>query len=54
MDKLLGLLVLVIVVGAPLLGLYLRIHLMRSEDGEHYLRQQAQGPFVPTGEEKHE
>lgn len=54
MDQLLGLLVLVIAVGAPVLGLYLRFHLMRSKDGERYLRQQAQGPFIPTGEEKHE
>jgi hypothetical protein len=33
---------------------YLRIYLFRPKNDERYLRQQAQGPFVPTGEEKHE
>jgi hypothetical protein len=54
MDELLGWLVPLIALGAPLLGLYIKIRLLGSENGERYLRQQAQGPFVPSGEEKHE
>jgi hypothetical protein len=54
MNEFLGLFVAFISLGAPLLGLYIRIRLLRSENGERYIRQQAQGPFVPSGEEKHE
>ena len=54
MDGLPGWLGVLIAVGAPLLGLFIWIRLLRSENGERYLRQQTQGPFVPSGEEKHE
>ena len=54
MNQLLGLSVLAIAMGAPALGLYRRTHLMRLKNGKCCFCQQAQGPFVPTGEEKYE
>jgi hypothetical protein len=54
MNDVIGWLVLLLAGGAPVLGLYLWLRLVRSKDGERYLRQQKQGPFVPSGEEKHE
>jgi hypothetical protein len=38
------------VIGAPLLGLWLWIWLARSEQGERYIKQRMQGPFVPLDE----
>ena len=49
MNFYLGMLV---VVGAPVLGVYLWVRLARSKDGERYLKQRMQGPFVPTDEKK--
>ena len=43
-------LTLLAVVGAPLLGLWLWVRLARSEQGERYLKQRMQGPFVPLDE----
>ena len=54
MNQLLGLSVLAIAIGGPAIGLYRRTHLMRLKNGKCYFRQQAHGPFVPTGEEKYE
>ena len=36
-----------ILIGAPLLGLCLWIWLARSEQGERYMKERMQGPFVP-------
>ena len=36
-----------VLVGAPALGLYLWVRLGNSEQGERYLKQRMQGPFVP-------
>ena len=36
-----------VLVGAPALGVYLWIKLGNSEQGERYLKQRMQGPFVP-------
>ena len=38
------------VIGAPLLGLWLWIWLARSEQGERYIKQRMQGPFMPLDE----
>ncbi len=43
-------LTLLAVVGAPLLGLWLWVWLARSEQGERYIKQRMQGPFVPLDE----
>ena len=43
-------LTLLAVVGAPLLGLWLWVRLARSAQGERYLKQRMQGPFVPLDE----
>ena len=43
-------LTLLAVVGAPLLVLWLWVWLARSEQGERYLKQRMQGPFVPLDE----
>ena len=43
-------LTLLAVVGAPLLGLWLWVRLMQSEQGERYIKQRMQGPFVPLDE----
>jgi hypothetical protein len=40
--------VIVLAVGAPLLGAYLWFRVGNSENGERYLKQRMQGPFVPT------
>ncbi len=45
-------LTLLVVIGAPVLGVYLWIRLARSKDGERYLKQRMQGPYVPTDEKK--
>ena len=54
MDALLAWPLELTLLGAQLLGLHLWIPLLRSENGERYLRQRNQGPFVPSGEEKNE
>jgi hypothetical protein len=41
------LITLAILIGAPLLGLCLWIWLARSEQGERYMKERMQGPFVP-------
>lgn len=43
-------LTLLAVAGAPLLGLWLSVRLMQSGQGERYLKQRMQGPFVPLDE----
>jgi len=43
-------LTLLAVVGAPLLGLWLWVWLAQSEQGERYLKQRIQGPYVPLDE----
>ncbi len=53
MDEFLGWSWLVLLIVARLWP-YLKIFLLRPKNEERYLRQQAQGPFVPSGEEKHE
>ena len=45
------LLSLLAVVGAPLLGAYLWIRLGNSPQGERYMKQRMQGPFVPVDKE---
>ena len=40
-----------VVVGAPLLGAYLWIRLGNSAQGERYIKQRIQGPFVPLHKE---
>ena len=40
-----------VVVGAPLLGAYLWIRLGNSVQGEGYIKQRMQGPFVPLDKE---
>ena len=44
------LITLAILIGAPLFGLWLWVRLARSEQGERYLKQRMQGPFVPLDE----
>ena len=39
------------VIGAPLLGAYLWIRLGSSPQGERYMKQRMQGPFVPLDKE---
>lgn len=43
---------LLLLIGAPVLGAYVWFRLARSKDGERYLKQRMQGPFVPTNEKK--
>ena len=40
-----------VVVGALLLGAYLWIRLGNSAQGERYIKQRIQGPFVPVDKE---
>ena len=40
-----------VVVGAPLLGAYLWIRLGNSAQGERYIKQRIQGPFMPSDKE---
>ena len=40
-----------VVVGAPLLRAYLWIRLGNSAQGERYIKQRIQGPFVPLDKE---
>lgn len=40
-----------VIVGAPLLGVYLWIRLGNSPQGERYIKQRMQGPFVPVDKE---
>ena len=42
---------LVVILAAILLGAYLWIRLSNSPDGERYLKQRMQGPFVPLDKE---
>ena len=44
--------IVLLVIGGVALYLWLRI--FNSPDGERYMKQRIQGPFVPTGEDKHE
>ena len=46
------LLTLLILVGAPALGVYLWLKLVKSVRGEDYLKLRMQGPFVPLDEDK--
>ena len=45
---------LLVVVGAPVVGAYVWWRLVRSKEGERYLKQRMQGPFVPTHEKNNE
>lgn len=41
----------IVIVGAPILGIYLAIKAYGGENGERYQKRQMQGPFVPLSQE---
>lgn len=45
-----SILAMLVAMGAPLLGLGLWVWLAQSEQGERYIKQRMQGPFVPLDE----
>jgi hypothetical protein len=45
---------LLLVVGAPIVGAYVWWRIVHSRDGERYLKQRMQGPFVPINEKNDE
>ncbi|MES2072965.1 MAG: hypothetical protein V4488_21610 [Pseudomonadota bacterium] len=42
----------IVVVGVPILGVWLWVKIYNSENGERYIKMRMQGPFVPLGKEE--
>jgi hypothetical protein len=45
-------LTLIVVIGAPALGIYLYIKAFGGKNGERYIKMRMQGPFVPLSKEE--